>query len=314
MNLIDFFDKCRFWGTNRNRFLSKIYFYSIINKIVIVIANFILPLYFEITKNNPKYSIFCNNGDKNKDRIIVSLTSFHVRVPKLWLVVETILRNRVEPDKIVLYLQLSKIEDIPYKLYRMKDRGVEFVLCDTSLRSHNKYYHAFRSFPNDYIITIDDDMFYRTDFIESLINNHEKYPNMIITNWAKKISIDTPMYKGWGEPNGSEVSVALLPIGVAGVLYPPQSLYKDVLDEKLIKSLSMTADDVWLTAMALLKGTKKYFSGYKQNFLPVLIKNNVTLDTSNVGGNVNQVCVDNINNYYKEKLDIRPFIDLVKEK
>ena len=313
MNLIDFFDKCRFWGTNRNKFLSKIYFYPIVNNIVSIVANCVLPLYFEITKNNPKYSIFNSDKNKTKDRIIVSLTSFPVRIPKLWLVVETILRNKVKPDKIVLYLQLQKTEDIPYKLYRMKDRGVEFVLCDTSLRSHNKYYHAFKSFPNDCIITIDDDMFYKSDFVETLINNHKKFPNLIITNWAKKISKNTPLYRGWGEPNGSEVSVALLPIGVAGVLYPPNSLYQDVLDENLIKSLSMTADDVWLTAMALLKGTEKYFSEYEYNHLPVLIKNNITLAEANVGQNVNQNCVDNINNYYQEKLGIRPFIDLVKK-
>jgi hypothetical protein len=213
-----------------------------------------------------------------------------------------------------LYLQLEKIEDIPYKLYRMKNRGVEFVLCDTSLRSHNKYYHAFKSFPNDCIITIDDDMFYRSDFIENLINNHKKYPDLIITNWAKKISQEKPIYNCWGEVNDINVSITLLPIGVAGVLYPPHSMYKDVLDDNLIKKLSITADDVWLTAMALLNGTKKYFSGYKQNFLPILIKNNVCLDTLNVRDNVNQKCVDNINNYYKEKIGICPFIDLIKEK
>lgn len=311
MNIVDFFDKCRFWGANRNRFLSKIYFYPIVNNLVNIVANCMLPLYFELTKNNPKYAIYGVN-DERKEKIIVCLTSFYVRIPKLWLVVESILRNTVKPDKIVLYLQLEKIEDIPHRLYRMKERGVEFVLCDTTLRSHNKYYHAFRSFPNDCIITIDDDMFYRSDFIATFVENHEKYPNLIIANWAKKVSKETPMYKEWGEPRNAEVSVALLPIGVAGVLYPPHSLYSDVLNENLIMSLSITADDVWLTAMGILNGTQKYFSGYKQNFLPILIKNNVALDTSNVGENVNQKCVDNINNYYQEKLGIRPFIDLIK--
>ena len=40
---------------------------------------------------------------------------------------------------------------------------------------------AFQDFPNDIVITIDDDLFYKSDLIESHLRWHAKYPNAIIT-------------------------------------------------------------------------------------------------------------------------------------
>ena len=97
--------------------------------------------------------------------------------------------------------------------------------------------------------------------------------------------------------------------GVAGVLYPPKCLHEDVFDIEGIKNLCLTADDVWLSCMALLKKTSIYYSAYKQGHLHVLIRNNITL--FDVNGEKNQICVDNLNNYYKEKMGICPFIDLI---
>ena len=85
------------------------------------------------------------------------------------------------------------------------------------------------------------------------------------------------------------------------VLYPPNTLHKEVFNTKAIKDLCLTADDIWLAAMHLLKGTKKYYTGYKQGHLAVFIKNNLTL--LDVNRERNQVCVDNLNNYYQRELD-----------
>lgn len=61
--------------------------------------------------------------------------------------------------------------------------------------------------------------------------------------------------------------------------------------------------------MALLQKTPIYYTNFKFSHTPVLIANNETL--LDVNRERNQVCVDNLNNYYKEKLGIRPFIDLI---
>ena len=311
MTFIDLFDNMRFWGDKRNIFLSKIYFYPICNRIIDTLANIILPLYFRITGKNTKYSLTTKKTDKSpKEKIIVSLTSFHVRIPKLWIVVESILRQSVKPDRIILHLQVKDIKELPKRLLEMQKRGVEIEICDTSLRSHNKYWHVFKKYPNDCIITIDDDIIYRSDFIVNLLNFHKEHPNTIITNWSKEIKQETPVYKNWPEATPFKKAKALLPIGVAGVLYPSGCMYKDVLDKRLIKELCLTADDIWLTCMALLNGTQKIQTDYKQHHLPVQIRGNMTL--LSINKERNQVCVDNLNNYYHKKMGIKPFVDILE--
>ena len=309
MNLINFFDNRRYWGGKRNKFLSKIYFYPIINTLVTYTANIILPIYFRLTKNNPQYSLQ-NTGDK-KQKVIVSLTSFPPRLPKLWLVIECLLRQTLKPDTIILYLtkgQVNSIEELPKKLQEQQKRGLQIRLCPDKIRSHTKYYYAMSQNPNDIIITVDDDLFYRTDLIEKHMRAHNKYPNAIIANWVKEILPTTSLYKEWPDCNEAKLSNRFLLLGVSSVLYPPHSLYEDVFLTKEIIDLCLTADDVWLSCMALLQKTPIYFTNYKYNHLPVTIKNNETL--LDVNREHNQVCVDNLNNYYKEKIGIRPFIDL----
>ncbi len=311
MSLIDFFDNIRHWGEKRNFFLSKIYFYPICNRITDTLANLILPIYFKVTTRNIKNSLKHTNTLNKQENIIVSLTSFPVRIPKLWIVVESILRQTIKPDRIILYLQVNSKDELPNRLLNMQERGVEIIICDTTLRSHNKYWHAFKNYPNDCIITIDDDIIYRSDFIENLLNLHFKYPNSIITNWSKEIKKETPYYLEWPDAKPNRQTKALLPIGVAGVLYPSHCMHKDVLNKQLIQELCLTADDIWLTCMALLNGTNKIQSQYKQHYLPVRIKNNTTLLA--VNRERNQICIDNLNKYYRKKLGISPFIDLIND-
>jgi hypothetical protein len=99
-------------------------------------------------------------------------------------------------------------------------------------------------------------------------------------------------------------------LGVSSVLYPPHSLHEELFNKEAIIEQCLTADDVWLSCMALLKGTPIYFTNYEYHHLPVRIKNNETL--LSVNRERNQICVDNLNRYYLEKLGIRPFIDLSK--
>ncbi len=311
MNIIDFFDKCRFWGVNRNKFLSKIYFYPIVNNFVNIVANCVLPLYFIMTKSSKKYSLKYNKTSR-EEKVIVSLTSFPVRLPRLWLVIECLLRQSVKPDRIVLYLTASQVEDVeklPKRLLQQRERGLEIVLCPDNIRSHTKYYYAMKDNPNDVIITVDDDLFYRTDLVENLLKNHYAYPNAIIANWVKRVLSTTDKYREWPEEHTPQLGDNFLLFGVTGMLYPPKCMYEDIFSVELIQSLTLTADDVWLTAMALMKRTPIYYTGYEYNHLPVLIFRNQTL--LSVNRERNQVCVDNINNYYQEKIGIRPFIDLV---
>ena len=56
----------------------------------------------------------------------------------------------------------NELKDIPDNLlgyYNKKQ--LEIIFVEEDLRSHKKYYYAFKEYQNDIIITIDDDIFIR---------------------------------------------------------------------------------------------------------------------------------------------------------
>ena len=310
MSPIDFFDNLRYWGNNRNKILNRLKIYGIINKISEVSANLFLPIYFDITSRNKKYKLKDQKDETPK--VVVSLTSFPKRLPTLHLVIESILRQSVKPDKIILYLTQSQVPDInklPKKLLAQRTRGLEIRLCPDEIRSHTKYYYAFKEFPDATVITVDDDLFYRSDLVETHLKNSKKNPGCIIANWVKEIIPGKYKYTEWPDLYGSpKLSKNMLILGVSSLLYPPHSVHEDIFNIEAIKNLTLTADDVWLSAMILKKGTPVYYSAYKYNHLPVIISNNETLISVNYERN--QKCIDNINNYYNNLGEEKPFIDI----
>lgn len=314
MNWIDKFDDRRFWQKRRRPFLEKIKLYKALNLLTDRCANAILPIYFRFTRGES--SSLPKDSSAPSPRVIVSLTSFPRRLTTLHLVIEGLLRQTVRPDKIVLYLTASQVPDVeklPRKLLALRERGLEIRLCPDEIRSHTKYFYAMQEFPDDIVITVDDDLFYRSDLIEELLRNHRAHPGHIIANWVKRINLDTDQYRWWPDVTDKpQSSHRFLLLGVSGVLYPPHSLPADTFDAENIKRLSLTADDVWLSAMALRQGTPIFYTAYRYNHLPVYIRNNETL----ISGNYvrNQQCVDAINAYFAAKGEPRPFIDLVKSR
>lgn len=303
--MIDFFDNLRFWGGNRNRILDRLKLYGVWNNIVSIAANGILPLYFRLTSGNKTNSLNISNRESG---VIVSLTSFGPRLKKIWLVIESLLRQKVKPERIILYLTASQVEDIsklPKSLLKLRKRGLEIVLCPDNIRSHTKYYYAMTQNPQSIVITVDDDLFYRSDLVEELIRSHKEYPEAICANWVKEILPGNEKYTNWPDGNKREIKNNFLLLGVSGVLYPPHALHEDAYNVKNIINLCLTADDVWLSCMAIKKGTPILFTNYKYNHLPVMIPNNETLIS--VNRDRNQVQVDNLNNYYLENSGSQPF-------
>lgn len=317
--MINLFDNLRFWSKSRNKFLKALRFYQTVNYLSARIANYVLPYYFNKTLYSPKYCLDLTKKNASP-RIIVCITSFPARIKKTWLAVESILRQTVKPDKILLCLtkeQISSADRLPKELIAQQVRGLEIVFCEESIRSHTKYWNAFKDYPDDIIITVDDDIFYRNDLVETLLTFHKQFPSSIITNWAKVISFNddnTLQYVNWLEATQEDIGITRTNysiFGVAGVLYPPHCMYKDCLNVELIKQLCLTADDIWLSCQAILAGTTFVFTGYKQNHLPVSLTDNVTLLATNQSQN--QVQVDNLNKYYYETIGIKPFYIVSQE-
>lgn len=312
MQIISFFDRHRKWNNKRIAGLDRIHFYGVYNAIWDVIANVVLGVWFKLTSH--KYSLnrshICND-------LVVSFTSFPLRISRVWMTIESLLRQTCVPSVIVLYL--SKIQfpgeydDLPKSLLRLRKRGLDIRFVDGDIRSHKKYFYAFNDFPGCSIITVDDDALYPENLIETLWTLHRKYPDTVIGNRAKRIYPSIPRYEHWPAINYQEYNPDLIFIGCAGILYPPDSFHPDVFNVDLIKHLAFSTDDIWLSCMARLNGTPMLVSGYDYHHLQTLIPGNITLIGHNAQGS-NQKTVEDLNKYYFDKIGKRPFIDLVGNK
>ena len=198
--------------------------------------------------------------------LIVSLTSYGTRVKSSTpYAVYSLMRQKVLPNKIVLWLDNDNWnkQNIPFLLKKLERLGLEIRFCE-DLKSYKKLIPALMEFPNDTIITADDDVYYAQDWLKLLIHEHEKKPQKIICHRARRIEMDdnhNPLsYEKWNffsHKNYCHYEEYVFPTSGGGVLYPPHSLHKDVMKKKLFLKLSPMADDIWYWAMAIIN--KEYF-------------------------------------------------------
>lgn len=314
--MIDFFDHLYASIENRNQILKKLKYYSFLRFIVRLGANILIPIYLNLTQGNKKYTIA--SEIKQEELIIVSFTSFPARINRIWIIVESILRQKRKPNMLILWLsseQFSDISLLPKRLLQLQNRGLSIRLCSDDLKSHKKYFYAMQEFPNDIVITIDDDVIYNSDLLLNLVEVNNKYPSAICCNHASRIVIkngEIAPYLSWDnkvteEKPNSEV----MPIGVGAVLYPPYSLDNDVFNIDIFKKYCFQADDIWLNIMARLKGTLVVYTGFKSAYLPVINKNNKTLNASNIDEGLNDLQIKSIREFYINNRGIDPFKTLI---
>ena len=215
---------------------------------------------------------------KHFPQYIVSLTSYGKRLTDTApFAIITILHQTVKPDKIVLWVANEDKENIPHVMKKLTEKGLEIRFCK-DIKSYKKLIPALDSFPEDYIITADDDIFYPQNWFEQLVVEHKNNPHKIICHRAHRIKVGedhNPIpYNKWihninqnnySASTSQKQSVTpcrfenVFPTGGAGILYPPKCFHKDIKNEELFMGLAPYADDIWFWAMAIIN--KEYFGG-----------------------------------------------------
>lgn len=220
--------------------------------------------------------------------VVVSLTSIPSRLKTLHLVIRSLLNQDVSPKKIVLWLHRELESTLPDSLRKLVCERFE-IRFSTLTCSHRKLIHSLEAFPEEVIVTCDDDLMYRKDWLSLLYAEHLQNPTRIIGNHTVHINHDrdgNPMpFRTWREPVGGKTNPwALTPIGAWGVLYPPHSLSDQVQDPEKFMELAPRADDLWFKAMALLKGTISLQASQRPNEpIPIGGTQKVALKKENLG-------------------------------
>lgn len=263
-----------------------------------------------VTELDNQEDLFGLNFDKRDEEIIVSLTSFPARFSKLHLVIKSMLRQTMKPDRIILYLDddvVADIEELPDSLKQLRKYGVEFEKREGRIKPHKKYYYAIKEHPDSTIITIDDDIIYPQNLIEELYKVHKKFPDCVVATRSHKILFNEDgsikKYNDWEWMNSSVEypSMQLMATGCGGVLYPAHCMNEQLLNMSLFLKLTPNADDLWLKVMQVLVHTPVVNCSQEIRKKRVVVDGSQeeSLNASNVHENVNDVYMNNLINYFK---------------
>lgn len=193
--------------------------------------------------------------------LIVSLTSFPPRFPTLHLTLNSLLRQQTRPDRIVLWLAHGDKERLPSAVLRLLGGGIELREVD-DVRSYKKLVFALEAFPDAWIATVDDDVFYKPDWLGLLVDGldldgpeHDIAATgaVITCHRAHRLTQTAggtlAPYRDWQwdaeDAAAHRPSPDLMPTGIGGILYPPGALHPEVVVRSLYEDLAPSADDLW---------------------------------------------------------------------
>ena len=207
------------------------------------------------------------NEKDAQENIIVSLTTYGKRLNQVYLTIESLMQQTLKPNKIVLWLD-TKLSDsrLPFLLEKQTERGLEIRFCD-DIRSYKKLIPSLHEYPDDVIITVDDDNTY-------IYFNRGHRIRLLANNQARR-------YRDWEwDIKSLDTSSLNFPTGVGGILYPPNSLSKEVLNQDIFMNICPSADDIWFKAMALYNGTLcKKVETFVENGSEYIENNSVQFET-----------------------------------
>jgi len=209
------------------------------------------------------------------ENIIISLTSYSKRFNTLSRVLESLKKQSLSPDNIVLWIAYKDISKLSKKIKDMVD--VRFC---KDIKSYKKIIPTLKEYPNSFIVTADDDIVYKNNWLETLVKCWDGNENHIASYRVRRMVFDNNKllpYKKW--TINHELSQYPSPLNLcntgAGVLYPPNIFHDEVFNEKVFTKLCPTADDIWLYWMARLNNKKIYHiqsNSYKLKTIPIVKK------------------------------------------
>jgi hypothetical protein len=247
------------------------------------------------------------------DNLVVSLTSFPERISEVKYTVYSLLTQTVIPEKIILWLATSQFPnekiDLPKEILEFTQFNFEIRFCE-DFGSYKKLIPTMELFPDHYIVTADDDLYYNKRWLEKLWNEHLRHPNELVCHYAAKITFDKwggilPYSKWKMGIKSKQSSFMIFPCCGGGALFHKQLMASEIVEKELFFKLCPLADDIWFYIMAVRNNIPvrivkhpcnklKYVNPYREYNLIKQYK----LSDENVINNKNDKQLINILNYF----------------
>lgn len=250
-----------------------------------------------------------NRKYPRKRKVIISMTSIPSRIDKVWITMESLLRQTYKPDKILLWLARDEFQNVqlPSKLTEQTSRGVEIKYCD-NIKSYKKFYFTAKEYSNDYIVVVDDDVIYAENMLKELIQTYRKNKGCVICHRSHYIKIQNGKlrpYNRWIDYHKRN-DLSIEPTyynfftGCGGILFPMFLMTGKVLDKDAFMKLAPSADDVWLNFCAWVSKLKtKNTEGVLGNTIAIESSASKGLTQKNVGQGKNDQQIKQVLEYLK---------------
>ncbi|MCT9818754.1 hypothetical protein N3K63_00495 [Microbacterium sp. W1N] len=188
---------------------------------------------------------------------VVTMTTHGDRLRDVWLAIESIGRGAYLPGRIILWLDHEA--GLPWRLRRLRKRGLEVKYVEAGWGVHTKYWpYVSTQAITGPLITADDDIIYPPNWLGDLSHAHRAHPDDVIAFRAHTVGMSTPSvfapYTTWLPCLTTEPRYSNFATSVSGQLIPP-ALQRHILGEgTAFTSAAPTADDVWLHRCAVTFG------------------------------------------------------------
>ena len=168
-----------------------------------------------------------------KERIIVSLTTWNKRIMNIPTILNTIFNQTSQPDLVVLNLAYDEI--VPEEVQHYIDSHNIEINRVPDTKVYKKLIPTLKKYPNDCVISIDDDWLYPEGMIADFMTIHKQYPNNPISG-NREIMFNMQCHCGCASLTKAEYF----------------GKYLDFIDDDIVKNCS--SDDIVYTFLANKSG------------------------------------------------------------
>ena len=281
------------------------------SKVGALLASVFLPIWFKLFPASKCL-------ERQKEGLIICMTSFPARINYVWLVVECLLRQTIQAEDIILYLSSKQFpvkENLPVQLLRLESNHcLTIKMVEEDYRSHKKYWYALKDFPNKTIVTVDDDIIYVSNTIELLVTFSCQHPMCVPGHFVSEVCYAEdsnhqvlPYSKWFGRVDKGAIGANLFFGSGGGTLFPPGSLTGANIPFEEISKICPLADDIWLNAWIRKNG---YVVGRASRYASVpewIIWNNKKLCSINDGQQRNDIQLTKTIDYFMSSFKLNPF-------
>ena len=207
-----------------------------------------------------------------KDKLIISLTSNLKGIKNVEKVINSILNQNVHYSlyKIILFLSKNEFNNnnaIPSELLSLKkSKKIRVFLINENFTSQSRLLLAMKTYPNNPILIISDNIIFPYGWLEMFLKDHKKYKNSAISAslqyfFGKNLEIKefAEGYKGekfgkFNQVTDMIFNFAIINTDLGGTLYPPYFFKNNTFyDSKLFLDITKDSDEFWQSCFIMIE-------------------------------------------------------------